>query len=79
VKADEDEYLKIQVCWELNEDNRKRELGDFTLVDKYLKNGPNLLITMADIEQQHEIRGTIVKEVPLWQFLLDFDPNRKDS
>jgi len=51
-------FDKYQVCADLEEQNCARELGAFLLVDKYLKNGQNLILTLnnsisADILKKH--------------------------
>lgn len=64
-------YVKIQVCSELIEANKKRELGNFVTISKYLRRGNNILVTLGAEEQEHRIGGQIVHELPLKQLLLD--------
>lgn len=65
-------YQKVQVCLELNEENKKRELGNFVLADKYLRKGENILITLRGKKQEHVFGKGVIKEIPLLYFLVDF-------
>ena len=70
VIQEDGKYLKIQVTLELHEQNKKRELGNFALVDKYLEKGDNILITLRGKNQTREYGGVEIKEVTLLDFLL---------
>jgi predicted AAA+ superfamily ATPase len=58
----------IQVCYHLNEDNKKRELDGLTeAIDQFgLKNG---LILTLDQQDTFEISGKTVTVKPVWQWL----------
>jgi predicted AAA+ superfamily ATPase len=71
VQDKEDSFLKIQVTLELDDKNKKRELGNFKLADKYLQKGKNILITLQGESQTHEYNGIEVEEVTLLDFLLN--------
>jgi hypothetical protein len=61
---------KIQVTLELNQDNEKRELGNFAIADKYLQSGENLVITRHGEARELEYKGVTIKQQPLAHFLL---------
>ena len=63
-------FLKIQVTVELHEENKKRELGNFVLADKYLKAGQNIIITLNGKRQVHQYKNTEIQEIPLLNLLL---------
>lgn len=65
------ESTKYQVCWQLEESNLKREVGNFDLVGKYLPEGENILITATGEENIVQEGDTKVKILPLIKFLLD--------
>ena len=65
------ECSKYQVCWQLEEGNLKRELGNFDLVGKYLPEGENILITPTGEERMVQEGNTKVKILPLIKFLLE--------
>lgn len=44
----EDELLFFQVCWQLDDDNIKREMGNLHLINKYLK-GQSIILVFQDI------------------------------
>lgn len=58
----------IQVCYQLNEDNKKRELDGLTeAIEKFdLRNG---LILTLDQQDTFEISGKTVTVKPVWQWL----------
>jgi len=64
------ECKKYQVCWQLDEKNLKRELGNFDLVNKYLPDGENILVTMGGEESVEQVGDTKVRVLPLVKFLL---------
>jgi len=63
-------FLKIQVSLEINNQNRKREFGNFVITDKYLKKGKNILVTLYGKNQIHNYKNTVIQEIPLLDFLL---------
>ncbi len=65
------ECKKYQVCWQLEEKNLPREVGNFTLVSKYLPEGENALITMGGEESWEQQENTKVHIIPLVKFFLD--------
>lgn len=60
----------IQVCYELNEGNKKREIdGLLEAMNKFkLKKG---LILTFDLDSEEKIEGRKIKFVPVWKWLLD--------
>ena len=65
----------IQVCSELNEENKKREIqGLLEALEKFnLKEG---LIITRDLEETRKIKNKKVKFIPLWKWLLqETDPS----
>lgn len=71
VDSGEKSLTKVQVCLSLNDNNRKRELGNFVLADKYLSAGENLLITKDGQTQEIVYQGCKIKQIPLIKFLVD--------
>lgn len=59
----------IQVCYNLNEENKKRETeGLIESMNKFkLKEG---LIITEDMEKQEKVNNKIIKYIPLWKYLL---------
>jgi predicted AAA+ superfamily ATPase len=64
-------FLKIQATLELNAENEKRELGNFTLVNKHLPAGKNILITLHGENRTHKFKNVTIQEIPLLDFLLN--------
>ena len=63
-------YDKYQVCSKLTPDNKKRELGNFILADKYLKSGNNFLVS-EDESQVIKYKNTKIKIINIIDFLLE--------
>ncbi len=59
----------IQVCYDLNEDNKKREIKSLLKASKELK-CKNLLVITGDKEGDETIEKTKIKFIPLWKWLL---------
>lgn len=59
----------IQVCYELNEENREREIGGLIeAMEKFgLKEG---LIITADYESEEKVKSKKIKFMPLWKWIL---------
>lgn len=62
--------LLIQVCYHLNEDNLKRELGGAFEVLRYFDKKKALLVTMNQ-KDRFEKEGMVVEVLPLHEFLSD--------
>jgi hypothetical protein len=60
----------IQVTYELNEDNYKRELNSLIKASEYF-DSKDLLILTWDQEELHTIDGKEVKVIPMWKWLLN--------
>ena len=60
----------IQVCYELNDDNKEREInGVLEAMNKFkLKNG---LILVYDQEDELKIKDKKIKIIPIWKWLLE--------
>ena len=68
--ADIDEV--IQVCFEINEDNREREIAGLTEAMQKFKLKKGLILTYDQEEEiQHEGKKIIIK--PVWKWLLEKD------
>jgi len=63
-------FLKIQVSLEINVQNKKRELGNFVITDKYLEKGKNILITLHGKNQVHNYKDAVIQEIPLLDFII---------
>lgn len=70
VKHDSGSMTAIQVCWELNNRNEKRELAGLTeACDSFnLKSG--IILTYAQ-EGKREIGGRTISVLPVWKWLLN--------
>ncbi len=64
-------FLKLQITLELTTENKKRELGNFTLINKYLPAGENILITLNGENRIHKFKNITIQEIPLLDFLLN--------
>ncbi len=64
-KADE----AIQVCWELNNHNMKRELGALVEVSESLSTKLNFVLTY-DQDDEIEYKSYKFKLIPVWKWLL---------
>ncbi len=64
-KADE----AIQVCWELNSNNTKRELGALIEVKETLATQNNIILTFEQ-DNEVEYKGYNFKVIPVWKWLL---------
>ena len=62
-------HTVIQVCWELNERNRKRESKGLAAAISNLK-PKNALILTYDQEGEENINGETVSIIPVWKWLL---------
>lgn len=60
----------IQVCWELNENNRKRELSGLAEVMRILKIQEGLILTYNQ-EDTEELEGHKIPVMPTYQWLLE--------
>jgi len=63
----------VQVCYELNDDNRKRELGGITEAMGALKLKEGLILTY-DQEEELKEGGNKIKVLPVWKWLLTKGP-----
>jgi predicted AAA+ superfamily ATPase len=59
----------IQVCWELNERNQKRELDGLSEACRALDLKAGLLLTYAQ-EYERTVNGLAISIVPVWKWLL---------
>ena len=60
----------IQVCYELNAENREREVEGLTEAMKKFKLKKGLLLTNSQ-EDEFIIEGKIIKVIPVWKWLLE--------
>ena len=60
----------IQVCYELNEDNRKREIAGLTEAMKKFRLKEGLIITYNQ-EDEIKIDNSKIIVKPLWKWLMD--------
>ena len=60
----------IQVCYELNKENKEREIkGLLEALDKFkLKEG---IILTYDQDEEFEEKGITIKVIPIWKWLLE--------
>ena len=70
IKRGKEVHTAIQVCWELNEKNRKRELSGLAEAMRVLKVKQGLILTY-DQEGTEEMEGCKVSIMPTYQWLLE--------
>jgi len=63
-------FDKYQICTNLHKDNIDREFKNFSLAQKHLSGGKNILLSFDQQEEQIIIKGTIINKVNILQFLL---------
>lgn len=63
--------IAIQVCWELNNKNLKRELEALVEVKEKLSTKENFVLTY-DQDEEIEYKSQTFKLVPVWKWLLKF-------
>ena len=66
-----DVFDKYQVTTTLNEENKERELHNFLLVQKYLPEGKNVLLSLDDEEGEIEYKELKISRKNIIKFLLD--------
>jgi len=59
----------IQVCYDLNEDNKRREVNNLILALKSFQLKEGFVIT-NDYEGEEKIKGKKIKFIPLWKWLM---------
>ena len=64
-----DIFNKYQICQELTNTNKDRELKAFSIVDKYLHKGENTLITLEDYEEKLNFNGVKINKRNLIKYL----------
>ncbi|MCK5149167.1 ATP-binding protein [bacterium] len=69
VKRGKEIHTAIQVCWELNQKNRKRELSGLAEAMRMYDVKQGLVLTY-DQEGSEEIDGHTISILPTWQWLL---------
>ena len=60
----------IQVCYELNEKNRSREISGISEAMDKFKLGSGIILTLNDAEEISN-SGKQIKVVPMWKWLLE--------
>ena len=68
VKEKEKVLSAIQVCWELHEENRERELGGLQEAMGQLKLSEGLIVTFNQ-EDSFELEGKKIKVLPAWKWM----------
>ncbi|MCD6272387.1 MAG: ATP-binding protein [Deltaproteobacteria bacterium] len=63
IKNDDNTFEAIQVCYELNDQNQKRETGGLKKIEKFIKVAAKTIITYNQEETIEDI-----KIVPFWKF-----------
>lgn len=66
-----DGFDKYQICLSLEEHNKKRELGVFSLADKYLQKGNNFLLTLRENQRAEKSGSHEIKVMNIIRWLLD--------
>ena len=70
IKRGKEIQTAIQVCWELNEKNRKRELSGLAEAMKIFNMKQGLILTYNQ-EGTEEIEGIKIPVIPTYQWLLE--------
>ena len=60
----------IQTCYDINDDNKKREIKALLIASKELKCN-NLLVITEDKEGEEKVDGRKIKYISLWKWLLE--------
>ncbi|OIO62687.1 hypothetical protein COT48_03985 [Candidatus Woesearchaeota archaeon CG08_land_8_20_14_0_20_47_9] len=68
-------FTAIQVCYELNEDNRKREFAGLIGAMKRLRLTKGIILTY-DQEDELKIGGKPVVIKPVWKWLVECSHNQ---
>ena len=63
----------IQVCWELNDANRDREIGGLMEAMHHFNLTTGLILTNAR-EEDIDIDGKCIKVRPVWKWALTLEP-----
>jgi len=72
------EKQAIQVCYELNDRNKEREINGLVNAMKELKTKTGLILTL-DQEQELDHKGDKIIVKPVWQWLLENEPETKNE
>ncbi|MCK5507320.1 MAG: ATP-binding protein [Desulfobacterales bacterium] len=67
IKNKDNTLEAVQVCYELNDQNKKREVGALKKIDNYYKTSSKSIITY---NQEIKVEG--IKVVPFWKYFHDF-------
>ena len=59
----------IQVCYDLNEDNKEREVSGLSEAMEKFKLNEGLVLTNSQ-EEDIKIKGKRIKVMPVWKWLL---------
>ena len=70
IKRGKEVHTAIQVCWELNEKNRKRELAGLAEAMKLFRIKEGLILTYNQ-KELHQIEGINIPVMPTFQWLLE--------
>ncbi len=62
--------LAVQVCWELDEKNKEREINGLSECMSELKLGKGLVLTY-DQEDEFKVKGKRITVKPVWKWLLE--------
>jgi predicted AAA+ superfamily ATPase len=67
-----DDKTMIQVCYELNQLNMKREVNGIVKANSEVEATKFFILTMEQ-EQSMSIKGITIEVLPVWKWLLDSD------
>lgn len=76
VRNGEKRLFVVQVCFELNDENREREIGGLVEACKQLAALKGIIITYDD-EEEFTMDGVDVQVIPAWKWILQFSYNNK--
>ncbi len=62
--------LFIQVCYQLNAENKLREIRGLSEARKELHSSSSGIIITEDYEAEEKMEGITVSFIPLWKWLL---------
>ncbi len=69
VKDNQQNYLAIQVCYELNENNKKREIKGLITANSYFHTNINMILTYNQ-NDTFFYDGIQIDTIPIWEWML---------
>ncbi len=77
-KDEDDKYECIQVCWHLNDENRKREYAGLEEATDFFNRDSGTIVTF-DQEETITLNQCCVKIIPFWKWIFDRKSSEIDA